>query len=275
MPTQLPEYFDFLIQDFNSEGSSRFVHLGYWEDPKSLSDQITSASFAHAQARLNHKLLQMAHLDNDMEILDVGCGFGGTIETLDKSYEDMTFTGLNIDARQLALCKSITPSGQNTLDWILADACHLPLANHSQHIVYCIEAIFHFASRKDFFTETYRVLKPGGQLVFSDLVIHPSLHQLPAPLFAIEAVLSDAYGPWPNFWQSAQDIINDINTSQFQQPEVINITENVLPSHHFTIPSDADWEKDSGNPMIRSAQMLGWLQSRGYLNYLLMSCVKD
>ena len=78
-----------------------------------------------------------------------------------------------------------------------ADACDLPIRDASFDRVLCIEAIFHFASRRTFFLEAARVLRPGGALVLSDMFLAPSAIALDMPEFCAEAVLRDGFGPWP------------------------------------------------------------------------------
>jgi len=48
----------------------------------------------------------------------------------------------------------------NCLRWELADACRLPFPDASFNHVLCVEAMFHFASRRTFFAEAARVLSP-------------------------------------------------------------------------------------------------------------------
>ena len=52
-----------------------------------------------------------------------------------------------------------------------ADAVRLPFADGSLDGIISVEAAFHFRSRKAFFAECYRVLRPGGVLSMSDIAV--------------------------------------------------------------------------------------------------------
>src|SRR5439155_22471526 len=52
---------------------------------------------------------------------------------------------------------------------VVGDACRLPIAGGSLDGVISVEAAFHFASRRAFFEECVRVLRPGGVLTMSDV----------------------------------------------------------------------------------------------------------
>jgi len=54
--------------------------------------------------------------------------------------------------------------------------CRLPFPDASFNHVLCVEAMFHFASRRTFFAEAARVLKPGGAMVASDIG-RPGVHE--------------------------------------------------------------------------------------------------
>src|SRR6185295_10101508 len=113
-----PPYFDVLIDAFRRGDAGRAVHLGYWDDP-----MRPAADFERAQARLNEVLLDAAELRSGQAILDVGCGLGATLEQVDARHARMRLVGVNIDPRQLAICRELAAHRENTFEWVDADAC--------------------------------------------------------------------------------------------------------------------------------------------------------
>ena len=261
---KVPPYFDYLIEAFKRGAAGRFVHLGFWDDPRKAGED-----FAAAQARLDGRILSMAGIASGQSILDVGCGFGGTIAGLNAGIHDAWLAGVNIDPRQLALCRQVVPQNGNRLEWQEADACRLPFAAGSFDRVLCTEAMFHFGSRRAFFADAARVLKPGGRLVGSDITVAESARSIRVPGFSIEAPLQDGYGPWPDFWGDDADHAKLAKAAGLRKGKLEDITAATLPSHRFTAPRDADESRDTGNPALRAALMLRWLHQKGHLRYTL------
>jgi MPBQ/MSBQ methyltransferase len=265
---RLPAYFDYLIPAFREGAASRHVHLGYWDDPSSAASNADGA-FEAAQRRLDEEMIALADTASGHAILDVGCGFGGTLAALNNKVEGSWLAGVNADPRQLAICRQIKPEKGNRIEWQEADAARLPFAAGSFDRVLCIEAMFHFGSRRAFFLEAARVLKPGGALVGSDITLTKPLAPLPVPGLSIEAPLQDGYGPWPDFW--CDDADHDIlaTAAGLKTGVMKDATANTLPSHRFTAPADADDGRDTGNAALRAALMLRWLHTSGRLRYSL------
>lgn len=267
---QVPAYFDYLIEAFHRGEAGRHVHLGYWN----AAPDATGESFAAAQQRLDEKLAAMAGIESGQAILDVGCGFGGTLGSLNRHLSGMRLAGVNVDRRQLDICRMQQPAGGNRFEWHEADACRLPFPDRSFDRVLCIEAMFHFRSRREFFLEAARVLKPGGALIGSDITIARSAQTLEVPGFCIEAPLQDGYGPWPDFWGDDADHAALAGAAGLRVAALQDATANTLASHRFTAPHDADESRDTGNVALRAALMLRWLHREGHLRYWLFRCDK-
>ncbi|MEL6459383.1 MAG: methyltransferase domain-containing protein [Cyanobacteria bacterium J06621_15] len=168
-------YFDALLRDFQQgkteiiQSFGNHVHWGYWENINTADGSIKD--FTQAAEKLSQKVYDSAKVTDNMRVLDCGCGFGGTISSLNNRFNNMQLIGLNIDPRQLARAKEqVQPRAQNHLEFIEANACELPFADNSFDVVLAVECIFHFPSRERFFQEVSRVLKPAGTFAISDFV---------------------------------------------------------------------------------------------------------
>ena len=147
------------------------------------------ADFIAAMQQMNGVLLEAGKLTDGQRLLDVGCGFGGTIRQINAGHSDMHLTGLNIDPRQLAAAEAQTTAANgNHIAWVEADACQLPFEDNSFDRVLAVECIFHFPSRARFLAEAARVLKPGGRLAVSDF--------LPTLAFFGKPPITTAIRPW-------------------------------------------------------------------------------
>jgi len=269
MTRAVPAYFDFLIDGFARGQIGRSVHLGHWDQPSEV-ETSRPGEFARAQERLDEILLEMADLADGQSILDVGCGFGGSLQKVDNRFENLRMTGLNIDPRQLAICRQLRPKEGNKLEWIEADACCLPFADQTFDRVLCIEAMFHFTSRRAFFHEAARVLRPGGVLAATDLYLDRSAPGTGLPGFCFEAILNDGYGPWPEPWG---DEVGDRNLGTAAGLACIRFrdaTEETRPSHCFTVPGHLDGRRDPGTSTLRAGLMLKWLHENGHLRCVYM-----
>jgi len=176
VPVNLP-YFDRIIESLQNgdiqvaEAFARYVHWGFWDDPARADGSLSD--FARAAERMSRQVIAAGRVGDGQHVLDVGCGFGGTVADLNQRFDGMDIVGLNIDARQLERARSdpeLAPRGGNRISLLTGEACRLPFAAGSFDVVLCIEAVFHFPARDRFLQEVRRVLCPGGRLALSDFV---------------------------------------------------------------------------------------------------------
>lgn len=158
-------------RDFE-EAFWRHVHFGLWEDPaQAYGDRDDSIE---AMDRLCSHLIELADIRDGQDVLDVGCGFGGTLATLHERFPLARLTGLNIDERQLEVARRrVSPA----VRFVAGDACAMPFPDASFDRLLAVECIFHFPSRAEFLAHARRVLRPGGNLTLSDWVLPDGMPQ--------------------------------------------------------------------------------------------------
>lgn len=97
--------------------------------------------------------------------LDIGCGTGYFCQQLQQRWPLAQGLGLDLAEGMLVVARERCP----TLAYICADAEHLPLADHSQDLIFSSLALQWCSDFSQLLREIKRVLKPGGVLLFSSL----------------------------------------------------------------------------------------------------------
>jgi SAM-dependent methyltransferase len=155
----------------------RHFHWGLFDDP--TVDDDSPERYHAAAVNMTERIISAAGVVDGRSVLDVGCGFGGTLDHLRARNAGCRLVGLNIDVRQLQWAKRLLSSGASgsagqPVSFMTGDGCRLPVADASVDHVLAVECIFHFPSRKAFFREAARVLRPGGTLALSDFLMEPT-----------------------------------------------------------------------------------------------------
>jgi len=170
-----PPYFDVLFRRLDQNHADpvvafgRHVHWGCWDDPASADG--SASNYAVAAERLCRRVCDVAQIKDGLRILDVGCGFGGTLASLNERFANLEMVGVNIDARQLERArKTIQPHNGNRILFVEGDACRLDVKAASFDVVLAVESVFHFDDRAAFFQGAARALVPGGRMAVSDFV---------------------------------------------------------------------------------------------------------
>lgn len=280
MSSHVPAYFDRIVASYHGGNKNRCAHLGHWDvvvDPSlgaASLQQLSAEEFPAAQLRLDDQMIHLGELDHHLSVLDVGCGLGGLIERINAGWSGMNLAGLNVDPEQLEICHRIRPQHENSLRWQDGDACELPFEDASFDRVFCIEAMFHFSSRRRFLSETWRVLKPGGRIIATDIVLRESSGIEALPRFAVAALLNDGYGPWPDPWCDNGSMGEICEELDFAELTLIDATRNTLPTYSCIIPQRFDDRHDPGDPATRAAMILRWLHGNSGLQYQYFTAVK-
>ncbi|MEO1672137.1 MAG: methyltransferase domain-containing protein [Cyanobacteria bacterium J06631_2] len=124
-----------------------------------------------AQIDLIEELLLWAGYTQDnspQNIIDVGCGIGGSTLHLAQKFGSSA-TGITLSPVQASRAKErAAEAGLNEgVNFEVANALEMPFADDTFDLVWSLESGEHMPDKAKFLAECYRVLKPGGKLIFA------------------------------------------------------------------------------------------------------------
>lgn len=119
----------------------------------------SSAFWFAAKRNLLGNILKKIRPNQNLKILNLGCGTGDDLNVLSQFGEVYL---VDINPQALKLIPDNGPAKK-----ILADACELPFADNSFDVIICLDVFEHIANDKIATRECHRLLKPAGRLVAS------------------------------------------------------------------------------------------------------------
>jgi ubiquinone/menaquinone biosynthesis C-methylase UbiE len=229
-------YFDILLDRLEhghpelSTGFGRYVHWGFWDEGDTGDASMTG--FAQAAERMSQRVCAVAEPKSGQRVLDVGCGWGGTIASLNEELSSASLVGLNIDARQIARARArVKARHGNSIDFVEGDACAMPFDSGTFDVVIALECAFHFSDRSRFLSEARRVLSPGGRLVVADFVPAPlTVPLLPAQRFMFGPYMKHVLGP-ADVTYSVERYRQVARAQGLVMNHEQDITKNTLPTY--------------------------------------------
>ena len=270
-----PPYFTRLFNKLDEDDSEisvafgKHVHWGLFPQPDLQS--VAAADYDRAAEAMCLKMLELAGIQDGTSILDIGCGFGGTMSCLNMRYSRVEILGLNIDRKQVATAaESIEPRSGNRIGFVVADAAQIPLVEGAVDYALCVESVFHF-DRLRFMYEVSRLLRSGGSLTLSDFVPDESAAVLIKEMkLSNNSSVQSAYGEidisWPltKYKEAASQCGLSLSRS-------IDVSQFTLPTYAFLGKCIEDWEDKPGARKFRRAtNLLEHATRRGFISYQLM-----
>jgi SAM-dependent methyltransferase len=152
--------YDSIGPDFFLALDHGWLNLGLWE-----GDGTDPAEAPAAVRRLVRRIA--SELPRGGNLLDVGNGLAAQDPLIAEVASPRSLTALNVTLSQLRDGRErLVAAGAWAVN---GDACRMPFADASFDGIISVEAAFHFRSRRAFFAEAFRVLRPGGVLSMSDV----------------------------------------------------------------------------------------------------------
>lgn len=159
-------------------------------------------AYALIQQRLANRLLTRMPVMTPEQVLDLGCGTGYCLPSLQQHYPQAHITGLDLAPGMLAYAQA--RYGEQ-FTWLCADAEHIPLADNSMDMVFSNLAVQWCADFSSMLAGVKRILRPGGQFLFTTLAAG-TLEELRAAWAQVDdSVHVHAFPPEQTLMMQARD----------------------------------------------------------------------
>lgn len=156
---------------YNEENVSKFYRL-YWggSDIHIGRYDTGNETIAEASVAMTRDLLDRAGVRSEDRVLDIACGYGGTLRMLAK----LGCRAKGIDISQVC----VDEASRANKEAGLADKIRVEIGDfhaikseaETWDAVICQESLIHSTDRPQVFSEVYRVLRKGGVFAFSDIL---------------------------------------------------------------------------------------------------------
>ncbi len=155
------------------DGPADEIYRTIWGDNLHLGvPRHPDCSHPEAMEHTNEIMANAVSLRPGTRVLDLGCGYGSTARYLAANF-GCAVTGANISEKELELARSrATEAGlDHLLSFEYGDFHRLFYADDSYDVVWSQEAFLHAADKNAVLSECRRVARPGGSLIFTDILV--------------------------------------------------------------------------------------------------------
>lgn len=216
------------LEAFYGKGAHRYgdyhggyLNFGLWKNARN--------GYVRAAESLVHAVCAIAQVNGKSEVLDVACGMGTELLSIMTKFSPRRIVGLDVTWSHVEVAWTRIRSQAETgvAEVRHGTAVRLPWSNPAFSHVICVEGTQHFAPRERFFRESARILRPGGVLALTDIVLRRP------PKTAFERLLLSAA---MRYWHVPAENSDDedsyrakLEASGFKQVSIRMIGADVIP----------------------------------------------
>jgi len=101
-------------------------------------------------------------------VLDVGCGQGRALHLLQSRFRPQRLIGLDAEDKALVRARKQAVKKGLNVELLKGDCAAIALPDKSIDLIFCHQTFHHLVYQERALAELYRILKPGGLLLFAE-----------------------------------------------------------------------------------------------------------
>jgi len=139
------------------------IHFGFYDE--------RATNHAAAVDNMNRVLADQVQIRAGEQVLDAGCGVGGSSIWL-VLHRQCRVTGITLVDSQVADAKknALMRGAESGLTFMQGDYLRSPFPDESFDVVWALESLCHSQDKSDFYREAFRLLRPGGRLTMAEYI---------------------------------------------------------------------------------------------------------
>lgn len=150
-----------------NNNSSLFLNYGYLSEDEDIFDSLMESNYVDKNSiNLLVKVIGNCII-KDKKVIEVGCGHGGNLQILRDFYNPLFVVGMDISLENIMKCKEKL---RDSSLFLVGDAENIPIAKEYFDVLINIESSLHYSNIVKFFLEAYKILTPGGVLLYADMI---------------------------------------------------------------------------------------------------------
>lgn len=200
------------------------IHIGLYNTP---DESIFDAS----RRTVERMTGLLGPIDQNTRIIDIGAGYGGSGRYLAKTF-GCKVVCLNLSEAQNERDRQMNKEQglDHLIEVVDASFENVPYEDNSFDIAWSQDSILHSGDRRRVFEEVKRVVKPGGQFIFTD-PMQSDNNPEPEVLEPILARIHlDTLGSFATYRQLAREV-------GFEELNVVDLSEQ-LPTHYGRVAQE-------------------------------------
>jgi ubiquinone/menaquinone biosynthesis C-methylase UbiE len=101
-------------------------------------------------------------------VIDVGVGWGRSLQKLNERFRPQRLIGMDVDPQMLEASGREAAAAGVRAEFLHCSASKIKLPDNSVDLLFCHQTFHHLIDQEDAIREFFRVLKPGGVMLFAE-----------------------------------------------------------------------------------------------------------